>query len=260
MRKWGWIAMIVSAWTMAVGIGATEPSFYVLEAASHKEAASAQSLVSEAQRTLQSDRFRENLLSLSTEYTQIFAGTTEKGNPEASVLIDVPKLAEIISGTPPYRYAYSPVKPRGSWHHYVPTDVQMVDGEIGELRLARGHLWNWQNPSHVTRSCAINTVAHEMTHLISNDVNAMNDWTQPLRDWGAGNLDPKPHVASYLAGAVAQCTWLQESGYSPSVDLRKCVKVFGSRAFNSGRCSQFPNGTAVEFRDGLYEEAALQPN
>jgi hypothetical protein len=63
--------------------------------------------------------------------------------------------------------------------------------------------------------------------------------------------DASTPVASYLIGAVAQCTWLERQGRLGQEDVPACVEVFGVRAFNWDRCGQFAGGEPVAERSGL---------
>ncbi|MGB3166810.1 MAG: hypothetical protein WBA68_08560 [Alteraurantiacibacter sp.] len=230
---------------------------YIDGVASEPERQSLDSLMQAAQTTLASDRFRTNLLSLSTDYQGIFARID--GIPPSHTRRDmtVVELADMLRSQQPFRYVRTPVSLIGAGNFYYALSGITGDGVSASFTLGRGNLANWMSPDTVQRSCAVNTVAHELSHLISSDPANFSQNTQPIRDRYAGNNSGTDAVASYLIGTAAQCTWLQEQNYTPTVDFRECVTVFGYRGFNGGRCTQFASGQAIEWRNGLYAEHVI---
>lgn len=223
-----------------------------------RERAAFSGLLTDAYSALQSDRFRANLLSLSSAYSQSFVyylGDDAPGR-RTPVFQTPSELLDVVSGRSPYRYVRSPAfvvdgdEARAGWTGR--------DDQSGSMTIGRVHLDRWRSADPVEQSCAINTVAHEMTHLVSNRPNLfMNQITDSraatLTAFSADGspINPPRAVASYLIGTVAQCTWLQENGYSPAVDLASCVEVFGHRGYNKNRCQAFSGGRAVAPRGGL---------
>lgn len=236
---------------------ASADPLYVGGAASDVEQRALEDLIQAAHSTLQSDLFRENLSSLAAEYPAVFIrmdGTLQAPLVRNGSISD---LTGMVRSTSPFRYVRSPVALIGANNFYYALAGITGDGLNGSFTLGRGNLGNWLSPNVVTRSCAVNTVAHEMSHLISSDAAAFRFDTQPIRDFGAGRNSGTNAVASYLIGTAAQCTWLQAQGYSPAVDFKICVGVFGHRGFNGGRCAQFAAGQAIAPRQDLFAEHVI---
>jgi hypothetical protein len=82
--------------------------------------------------------------------------------------------------------------------------------------LDRWHSGGSQDPSE-SKACAINTIAHEMSHLVINNVAGAtaSAYQEELyqddghRDHG---FDKTIHLTSYTIGSLAQCTYMQEHG------------------------------------------------
>jgi len=134
------------------------------------------------------------------------------------------------------------------------------DGKTASMALGRGNLYiNWVTKDEVHRSCGINTVVHEMSHLIFAGGKPVEHGSQLVLDQGAAaGAAPGDAVASYLIGTVAQCTWLQKRSRVPPEGLQDCIAVFGHRGFNSLRCDKFSNGEPVKPRNGLPPEHVIQ--
>ena len=127
-----------------------------------------------------------------------------------------------------------------------------ADGRTGlaSMTLGRLHLQRYRSSDVVERSCAINTMAHERAHTLTN---TRPTFLHAIEDTGkgaapAGSVTP---LASYLIGATAQCTYLQQHGRVSATGLRACLAVFGTNSFNSNRCTQFHSTVPVRERPGL---------
>lgn len=210
-------------------------------------------LLTEGHRVLRSPRFETNLRSLSGAYPTIYA---RKDMQEATTddLADYVALKRVGA-----RYVVVDA--------FVLTDAQAIDGMLasaGEGMPGMGRFADltldaivprlFQAEDLVERSCAINAAAHEYAHTISimpvRYEAAFTD-TNERRRRIADRRHPGSPVASYLIGAVAQCTWLQEHGRVGSEGLRACVEVFGTAAFNLQRCRSFADGQPVQPRTDL---------
>jgi hypothetical protein len=155
-----------------------------------------------------------------------------------------PLGVELVGGSE----AGDPEREHASAGGYVDTGVYAA------MSLGRAHLAQYQSAEPVERSCAINVAAHELAHTISTTpfffTNAftdtrMNEARITGRDQGA------TPVGSYLLGAVAQCTWLQQQGRIAEGEIPACVQVFGDRGMNWTRCRAFAEGQPVRPRPGL---------
>lgn len=123
----------------------------------------------------------------------------------------------------------------------------------GEIHIPPAVIAQWRSADPVERSCAINTLAHEIAHTVSvspfvftpafTDTNA----EQPTIP---GRRPGESPIASYLIGSAAQCAWLVREGRLAARDLGACVQVFGTAGFND-RCASFGRGEPVRERLGL---------
>lgn len=211
------------------------------------------SLLTEAHGVLRSERFETNLRSLAGAYPVIYA---RKGMQEATAndLADYVALKKLGA-----RYAVVDA--------FVLTDAAAIDGMLasaGEGMPGTGRFADltldaivprlFRAQDIVERSCAINAAAHEYAHTISTlpvRYEAAFTDTTARRGRIADRRHPGTPVASYLIGAVAQCTWLQEHGRVTRDGLHACVQVFGTAAFNLQRCRSFAGGEPVRPRADL---------
>ncbi|WP_337188969.1 hypothetical protein [Phenylobacterium sp.] len=220
-----------------------------LHTANDAETAALTRLLEQAHAVLVSDDFRRNLLALEGRYPGVYARPSEQG-------ATIARIADIVG-----------LKPFGA--RFAPTQVAVVDGggpilaaagegavagRYADMLIGRPVLAAFAHPDVVARSCAVNVAAHEYAHTI---VLTPMGYGMAFTDTRAGDRgianrrDPDSPVASYLIGAVAQCTWLQRQGRIGRSGVPACVEVFGVRAFNWDRCPQFPGDTPVAPRAGL---------
>lgn len=233
----------------------SENPAYVGGVATQDEDAALKALLNDAYGTLRSDLFRSNMKSLADLHPTIFLRVDGDGGTASPVkYASIDDLVNITQAKPPYRYVRVPVALVGGDRYFFALSGTVGDNTNASFTLGRGNLSNWLSPDMVMQSCAINTVAHESSHLISSDAVSFRLNTQPIKDENAATRSGTNAVASYLIGAVAQCTWLQQKNYSPAVDLKACVKVFGHRGFNSGRCNQFGQVREIKYRSDLYPD------
>jgi len=258
-RLFGTAAAVVGAMLLTGAAprapGHDQPDIPVGRVNSEAERVQFGGLISEAIRTLRSDRFRANLGSLAEVYPQVHFRTDPDGS--RLVLGTVADLQAMLDASAaPYRYISTPLSLTGQSFEYSPvqigregTDVDADGVARGSGTIARGHLWNWNHSNPVIRSCAINTVAHEISHTLVIDTAT---YRHAFTDFDRFSTSPATPSASYLVGSVAQCTWLQEQGRIPADGLQTCLRVFGVRHFNGARCQQFYPGDVVsEDRRGL---------
>ena len=92
----------------------------------------------------------------------------------------------------------------------------------------------WRSMSIEHRSCAVNTVAHEIAHTFSSSP-TRGRWV--IEDGGRRWIPPFLYgpLASYTIGSVAQCTMLL--AHQPGYDsMPECLAEWGTRGFNSNHC------------------------
>jgi hypothetical protein len=83
-------------------------------------------------------------------------------------------------------------------------------------------------------ACAVNTLAHEWAHAIAN-TDAVEGHHMVFEDNDHDHQSGP--VASYLVGALAQCLYLASvNGGTDRFDVRHCVEVVGTNAFNPASC------------------------
>jgi hypothetical protein len=236
-----------------------ETPAYVGGAVTEEEAAALQGLLDAAYATLRSDLFRSNMASLAAEHPTIFLRVAGEGTAEAAAANgSVADLVDMVQAKPPFRYVRAAVALVGDPNFFFALSGVTGDDAHASFTLGRGNLGRWLSASQVNRSCAINTAAHELSHLISSDATRFRIDTQPIRDSGAAtNSGRGDAIASYFVGTVAQCTWLQQQNYAPAVNLKACVRVFGHRGFNQVRCDEFEQIREIEYRADLYEEHVI---
>jgi hypothetical protein len=229
-------------------------STYISGVVNKTEKENLSKLIKESYSILQSDLFRANMLSIEKDYPSIFLQIENdmvNGSVKTGSTIDI---LNILQSKKQYRYVPAAAGLVGDNKYFFALAGIIGDNINGSFTLGRGNLSNWLSNDMVEKSCPVNSVSHELSHLISSDKTNFRIDTQPIRDMYAASKSGTNAVASYLIGTVAQCTWLQKNNYSPKVDLMSCIKVFGHRGFNSGRCNQFSSNQKIEYRPDLYEE------
>jgi hypothetical protein len=102
------------------------------------------------------------------------------------------------------------------------------------IRLSTAELKRWRNGTPEGRSCAVNTVAHEITHTISE--RADRGWYVFADRGRAAATRAEQPLVSYVVGSVAQCTMLENENAMDG-DFAACVQKWGTNIFNSGDCS-----------------------
>lgn len=198
---------------------------------------------------VRSAQFRSNLLSLADTYPSVYLAQDGQNAP---LLANVKTMAAMLPPGVGYRYVPIPValagdtfndSAYGGWTGYADGAGQ----SLGSLTLGRLHLKRWLSQDLVEKSCAINTLAHEHSHTLSSHAQFYN---MVFLDQDRRKAPTGVPAASYLIGTVAQCTWLQQQGRVKADGFKACVAVFGTRHFNSNRCSAFsPNQDVVERAD-----------
>lgn len=231
--------------------------FYV-GGANKSEEVAFNELLKESYETLRSDLFRSNMKLLATQYPAIFLrieGVGTNGPVKNGTVDDV---VNIIQSKAPYRYVDVPVSLYSTTGTFFNQSGVIGDNINASWTLGRANFYtNWLSTDMVMKSCGINNATHEMSHLISSNATSFSEQTQPIKDRGAATRSGTNPVASYLVATVAQCTWLQQKNYSPTVDLKACVQVFGHRGFNGLRCNQFNQIREIKYRPGLPSEHVI---
>lgn len=200
-------------------------------------------LASETHSVLRSPEFRRNLAALEKRHPTVFVRRGQRDQP-------LPQVIEGVTGGwgtsryPPVRIVLVGLDdPDAEDYQRAGTGTPPLGVGSVPIRLGRGIVADYRNADLVTRSCAVNTLAHELTHAVSSTpvifTRAFED-TRRGDEEVIGRRDPDSALASYLVGSVAQCTWLESKGRIQRWAVPDCVDVFGYRAFNWKRCPAFP--------------------
>ena len=112
----------------------------------------------------------------------------------------------------------------------------------GEIELGRLHLARYMRGDAVEKSCALNTMVHEISHTLSDKPNMF--WMHILDSEENVTAPGGVFEASYFIGTIAQCTYLKNVGRIEAPGLQGCMMTFsdptsGSR-FKSLACDDFP--------------------
>lgn len=200
---------------------------------------------------LQAREFETNLIQISSRYPKVWISRTHDTLPTERLLSVLntdysklpalwwPKTKVTLEGDTPSRApdkaAHGVIGSRHASTGAGPDDV------TGHIRLGRVHLARYKSDNIVERSCAINTMAHEISHSLSEKKDKF--WMHIL-DSGSENRPPDGVIeASYLIGSVAQCTYLERHARISSDEILNCFQTFsdpnkGSR-FRSLACDDF---------------------
>jgi hypothetical protein len=98
----------------------------------------------------------------------------------------------------------------------------------------------------VSKACAINTIAHELTHTVLKRVEPLG---QLYTDDGHDDLKKTTYLVSYSTGAIAQCTYMQDKALiaGNTAALDKCVETWGTTDFLvSNECTDPGKATRMD--------------
>lgn len=100
------------------------------------------------------------------------------------------------------------------------------------ITLTTTELKRWRTGTPEGRSCAVNTLAHEITHTIPDSAGSAD---YLFADRGRQDV-PNQALVSYVVGSVAQCTMLENEG-ALNGTFAACVEKWGTNVFRSTNCS-----------------------
>ncbi len=117
----------------------------------------------------------------------------------------------------------------------------------GEIELGRLHFARYTRGDVVEKSCALNTMVHEISHTLSEKPGEF--WMHILDSEDRVTAPSGVFEASYFIGTVAQCTYLQSAGHILAKGFEDCLMTFsdprsGSR-FKSLACDDFPGSKPI---------------
>lgn len=154
---------------------------------------------------------------------------------------DSEKVCGIVkSAEPPLRYVPAAIVPQNGW-----ATTSSSRGNV-RIKLNRKLLTRWRSQNVVVRACAVNTMAHEISHTISRD---MSRFKFAFTDSGSGDGSARNgHVASYFTGDLALCSYLVKEGRIKPEEIGKCIAVwYKPEGFQSGRCFLFNDSEPIQW-------------
>ena len=119
--------------------------------------------------------------------------------------------------------------------------------KTGQIEIGRLHLARYTQGDSVEKSCALNTLVHEISHTLSETPDIY--WMHIL-DSERDAVPPRGiFEASYFIGVIAQCTYLDNiERISPS-EFNSCILTFSdpslSSRFRSSACDDFPGDKPI---------------
>ena len=175
-----------------------------------------------------SDRFAERLAGLGTP--SLWLSATEGTLPPSQVLEiylgrhdgmrQLPTTLRVKKGL------FGLFGPRDAY-----TTLMVGSTVTARITLTKWQLSRWRSGTPEGRSCAVNTMAHELAHTIWDGTGEGN---QVFTDRGHEDNPDRPMV-SYVVGSVAQCTMLENQG-ALSGSFSACVEKWGTTWHHSGDC------------------------
>jgi len=208
--------------------------------------------IAEATALMQSPEFEDNFHRASTLYPKLFVSQKEDLVPAATVMTRLqtrdprlpnlwwPQSFVVLTGGQAVR------SPDASGFGFEASRIAgagPIKGNYkdGEIELGRLHFARYTRGDAVEKSCALNTMIHEISHTLSDKPDLF--WMHILDS--EENVTPPRGVyeASYFIGAVAQCTYLKSKNRISGAEFPDCLMTFsdpasGSR-FKSSACDDF---------------------
>jgi hypothetical protein len=220
----------------------TSPVLNLDDGLSEAEQAELKSLIDATKSVLASDAFKKNMEALKQTYSKVWLSKTLQFKDSAGVHTLIAAPASPATYVPTRVYLEADEEDTRVW---VDADSETKNGNR-MMRLGRGQLEMFRSANVVEKSCPINSLAHEITHTLSRTTDS---FSYAITDTGSGAVGSGTEpMASYLAGAVAQCTYLQDMGRVTAEGLEQCVVAFKTRPkFDIGRCSAFQTGEVVKW-------------
>ena len=194
-----------------------------------KELEDATTLVDATRETLESARFARNLIA-----TRVFLAKLALG-PNGAEIEQSQAAAMYLGQDPAHRVVPSTVDWSQSANRTVMANTNLLsNGHSGHISIGKITRERWADTIDIyKRSCAINTLAHEMAHLIPEAPGRSNASLFVDRGRWWATFWGRP-LGSYVFGAVAQCTYLELHGIKQA--LSECVEQRGINDLMSRAC------------------------
>jgi hypothetical protein len=218
------------------------PAVFADDAVAQPDREQLEQLLLASSAILMSDALQSNAGAIQSTYPEIFLNGTLGYKRPADVvsLLQMPR-----SGM---RYRRTPVV-------FGSGAITGFDGQRWRMAIKQSTLDQWLSDDPVMRSCAVNTVAHEITHTFVSE----SSGSMSFIDGGLEGFRSRRNgtTGSYVIGQLAQCTWLAEQGRIAKSEVAACVPVFYSKPgwlpwsrgkLAVGRCNDFADGRRVSLQ------------
>ena len=224
---------------------------------------------------MQSPSFEANFQRASDLYPQVYISKTQDIIPSEKLLERLktqdphrralwwPKTTVVLSGEAavrsPNRLGFGFEASRRAATR--PNPLGQAPAQSGQIELGRLHFARYTRGDPVEKSCAINTMAHEISHTLSDRADQF--WMHILDS--QANVTPPSGVfeAGYFVGTVAQCSYLQSIGRIAEAEFDLCLLTFSdpdiSSRFKSTACDDFPKGKAITPAGRLFPSKPSRP-
>jgi len=223
--------------------------------------AALQDWIDESIALLQSEAFEANYKSASALYPQVYVSKTEDIIPSSKMLERLktqdparrgywwPKTYVVLTGEPAARagdrlgFGFNASRKAAAG----PFPADSGPTQTGEIELGRLHFARYRNGDAVEKSCALNTMIHEIGHTLSDRPDQF--WMHILDTEDDTSPPYGVFEASYFIGTIAQCTYLQSVGRVGQAGFQSCLLTFSSPGttsrFRSRACDDFPEGKPI---------------
>lgn len=226
-----------------------------------KDKAELESWIVEAVALFKSPEFEMNFVRASEIYPHVYVSKTQDIIPASLLLTRLktedryltalwwPKTYVVLNGETATRsasrqgFGFDALRNAGAG----PYPANIIGTPEGEIELGRLHFARYTQGDVVEKSCAMNTMVHEISHTLSDRAGIF--WMHILDT--EDNVTPPRGVfeASYLTGIVAQCTYLENAGRITASGFQNCLTTFSDPAsssrFRSIACDDFPGDTPI---------------
>jgi len=231
------------------------PNIVVGDAAPEERAA-LETWIAESVALFQSPEFEANYRRVSAIYPRVYVSKTQDIIPSTTLLERLktedpirpalwwPRTYVVLDGPPAIR-----AKDQTGFGFEASRKAAAGprNARRGEIQLGRLHFARYTRGDVVEKSCAINTMVHEISHTLSE---RQDEYWMHILD-SEDRVTPPAGVfeASYFIGAVAQCTYLETHGRIGAAGFPTCIETFGDprkgSRFRSLACDDFPGETPI---------------
>lgn len=220
------------------------PDVFIDPSITGDDRADLQALLDEARNQLTATTLTDLGTRFDSQYSQVWtiAGVGYRSASQVTSALSSPNSGRAYAPTRLYLWT-DPVS--GATDKALTfNDENQRDGNL-RIRLGPDHLARWRSQDLVERSCAVNTMTHEIVHTLLTRM----DGYYPLFVDGETPAKDRGEYGTYLVGAMAQCQYLADQGRISQGDIGICIPVWTTRdpryvgpVFASGKCDKFPTG------------------